>query len=213
MHFLNDMRSFLSINVIQTAYNNESASCRRRFLSYRISGISVVHEFVGLIGFTGLGVFDITVGIFLAAADNETVVLAEAGACGDEVTADYILLHTLQRIALALDSGFVEHLGGFLEGCGGDEARCLESASGDTLKDLLGRCGLCVADNHLLEVALLEKRVLVAEAACGDNLTFLKIFAVAGVNNHFLIPDAVVFVHEVALVGIIPSQWFSSMVA
>ena len=81
------------------------------------------------------------------------------------MTADDILFHAFERIALATDSSFVEDLGCFLEGSCGDEAGCLEGRTGDTLENLLGSSGLCVADNDLTEVALLEERVLVAELA------------------------------------------------
>ena len=39
-----------------------------------------------------------------------------------------------------------------------------------------------------------------SQTACCDNLAFLKVFAVTCIDNHFLIPDAVVLFHEVALV-------------
>ena len=37
--------------------------------------------------------------------------------CWYEVTADYVLLHALERVALTTYSSLVEHLGGLLEGC------------------------------------------------------------------------------------------------
>ena len=51
-----------------------------------------------------------------------------------------------------------------------------------------------------MQVAAFESRILVAELAGGDNLTGFEVFAVAGVDDNFLAPDAVVLVHELAFV-------------
>ena len=67
--------------------------------------------------------------------------LAHTCTSGDEVTADNVLLHTLEVVGLARDGGFVEHLGRFLEGSGGHETLGLESCAGDTLKNLGGGGG------------------------------------------------------------------------
>ena len=40
----------------------------------------------------------------------------------------------------------------------------------------------------------------VTQLACCDNLTGLYIFAVTGIDNHFLTPDAIVLFHELTLV-------------
>ena len=130
------------------------------------------------------------------AAYNQTVVVAQTCTGGDEVTADHVLLHALESVGLAVDSSFVEHLGGLLERSGRHEARCLQSSAGDTLKDLLGGSGHGVAHGYELEVFTLERRVLVAEFAGSDDLTGLHVLAVAGVEHHFLAPDAVVLFHE-----------------
>ncbi len=65
---------------------------------------------------------------------------------------------------------------------------------------LLGSSWHGVAYYDRTEVAAFECGVLVAELACGDNLSGFNVFAVAGIGNHFLAPDAVVFVHERAFV-------------
>ncbi len=71
---------------------------------------------------------------------------------------------------------------------------------------MLGGCRLGVADDYLLEVALLEKRVLVAQLAGGDNLAFLQRLAVTRVYDIFLTPDTVVLVDEVALIDYLLGQ-------
>ena len=40
----------------------------------------------------------------------------QAGACGDQLTDQHVLLQTNQVVNLALDSGIGQNLGGFLEG-------------------------------------------------------------------------------------------------
>ena len=45
----------------------------------------------------------------------------EAGACGDQLTDDDVLLQANQMVNLALDGGIGQDLGGLLEGCGGQE--------------------------------------------------------------------------------------------
>lgn len=52
--------------------------------------------------------------IFLAAY-YDLVELTKTCTSRDEVTTDYVLLHTLKTVALAVDSCLVEHLGGLLE--------------------------------------------------------------------------------------------------
>ena len=97
---------------------------------------SVVHDFL-YFGFLG---FEAAV-VVIGRTYYEALVFAQTGTGGDEVTADNVLLHTLEAVGLALDSGFVEHLGGFLERSGRHEARCLQGGTCDTLKDLLGGRG------------------------------------------------------------------------
>ena len=81
------------------------------------------------------------------------------------------------------------------------KSRCLGVGSAcDTLEYLLGGGGHGVAYGDYLEVAAFECRVLVAEFACGNNLTRLHAVAVACVDYYFLAPDAVVLFHELALV-------------
>ena len=47
--------------------------------------------------------------------DYEALVFCQAGAGGDEVSADNVFLHSFEGVSLALDGGFIEDLGGFLE--------------------------------------------------------------------------------------------------
>ena len=72
--------------------------------------LSVVEDFHGFGIVEFLGGFKVVL-----AADDKALVFAEAGTGGNEVTADNVLLHALEQVGLALDSGFVEDLGGFLE--------------------------------------------------------------------------------------------------
>ena len=90
--------------------------------------------------------------------------------------------------------------GGFLEGRSRHERRCLEGGTGDTLKNLLGSGRLSIANLDRTEVTALERRVFVAELAGSDDLAGLDVLAVACVGDNLLAPDAVVLVHEVALV-------------
>ena len=53
--------------------------------------------------------------------------------------------------------------------------------------------------NHS-EVAALECRVLVAELACGDNLSGFHTHRVTRIGYYLLAPDAVVLVHKLALI-------------
>ena len=55
--------------------------------------------------------------VVLARADNEFVPCTESGTSGDEVSADDVLLHTLEIVLLTTDGSLVEHLGGLLERC------------------------------------------------------------------------------------------------
>ena len=126
--------------------------------------------------------------------------LAHTCTSGDEVTADNVLLHTLEVVGLARDGGLVEHLGRFLEGSGGHEALGLESCASDTLKNLGGGGGLCIAHLNEAEVTTLELRVLVAQFASGNNHTLLHGFAVASIGDNLLAPDAVVLFGEVKFV-------------
>ena len=55
--------------------------------------------------------------------------LRQTGSGGDQLTDDDVLLQTGQRVNLALDGGFGQNAGGFLEGCSGQEigrASCRE---------------------------------------------------------------------------------------
>lgn len=72
-----------------------------------------VDDFGGfLAGYDGKveGVLDVVL-----AAYDDALVGTETGTGGDEVTADYVFLHALEVVDLAVDGCFVENLGGFLE--------------------------------------------------------------------------------------------------
>ena len=60
--------------------------------------------------------------VVLERAYDNLVELALTCTGRDEVTADDVLLHTLETVALAVDGSIVEHLGGLLERCGRHEA-------------------------------------------------------------------------------------------
>lgn len=51
----------------------------------------------------------------LTVADNNLVKLAKTRTSGNEVTTNNVLLHTLQVIALAIDSSIIQYLCSFLE--------------------------------------------------------------------------------------------------
>ena len=148
----------------------------------------------------GLGVLLLELLVLVGVAHDNTVELAQTGAGGDEVTADHVLLHALEIVGLAADGSLVEHLGRLLEGGGGHEALGLQGGAGNTLKYLRGSGGLGIAHLHQLEVAALELRVLFAELAHGDDHALAHGFAVAGVDDHLLAPDAVVLLGKVELV-------------
>ena len=76
-------------------------------------GLSDGFDLGSLLGLGSLSTF-----ILFAVGHNEAVELAEAGAGGYEVTANYVLLHAFEGVGLTTDGGFVEHLGGLLEGGG-----------------------------------------------------------------------------------------------
>ena len=105
-------------------------------------------EDVLLVGLHALVVF--------AASHDDLLELAQTGSGGDEVTADDVLLHALEVVHLALDGGFVEHLGGLLERSGRHEALGLEGCTGDTLQDLRRSGGHGVAHLNGLQVAALQ---------------------------------------------------------
>ena len=51
---------------------------------------------------------------FVAATDHDILVVLKTGTCRDEVTADDVLLQTLEVIDATADSGFAEDLGSLL---------------------------------------------------------------------------------------------------
>ena len=62
--------------------------------------------------------------------------LRQTGSGGDQLTDDDVLFQTGQRVNLALDGGFGQNAGGFLEGCSGQEAVGCQAGLGDTKQDL-----------------------------------------------------------------------------
>ena len=77
----------------------------------------------------------------------------------------------------------------------------MKSGASDTLQHLVGSSRNCIAYLYSLQVLTLQGRVFVAELAGCNHLTRFQVLRIAGVNNHFLAPDAVVFIHEFALVN------------
>ena len=68
--------------------------------------------------------------------NDDFVELTQTGTSRNEVTADNVLLHTLEVVGLSADGCFVEHLRCLLEGCGRHEALRLERSTRDTLENL-----------------------------------------------------------------------------
>ena len=108
------------------------------------------------------------------------------------MTADYVLLHTLECINLAEDSSLIEHLRSFLEGCCRHEALSTEGCTGNTLKHLLTSSRLCIACIIKFLVTTLEHRVLVAQTAWRNNHTRLELGRVARLGDDLHTPDAIV---------------------
>ena len=119
----------------------------------------------------------------------------------DQVSADYVLLHSLESIALATDCSLVENLGRFLERSSRHEALCTEGCTCNTLKHLCCSCLDGIAHLNELQIASLEIRVLVAQLAYGKNLSLVAIFRIAWVGNNLLTPDPVVLFQEVELIN------------
>ena len=147
----------------------------------------------------GLAVSKDAVVLFLR-ADDEFLPLAESGTGRNEVTCYHVLLHTFQTVYLTTYGSLVEHLCCLLERCGRDEALGLQRRTSDALEYLCGCCGDGVTHLNQTEVTTLETRVLVAQLACGDDLTHLQCFGVARIGHIFLAPYAVVLLGEVELV-------------
>ena len=78
------------------------------------------------------------------------------GTCRDRVSADNVLLKTLESIDTTSDSCIAEYLCSLLELCSRDEAVGLEGCSCDTLEDLACCCWLSLTENHHLESLTLE---------------------------------------------------------
>ena len=150
----------------------------------------------------GLGSFAFVgfAAVVVFVADHDAIELTQTGASGDEVTADDVFFHAFEVVGLSGDGGFVEHLGGFLEGRCGHERLGLQGGAGDTLKNLRGGGGDGVAHDYGTKVAALELGDLLAEFAGGDDHTLLHGFAVAGVDHDFLAPDAIVLFGEIVFV-------------
>ena len=95
-------------------------------------------------------------GVLFGIMDGDLGELTETGTGRDEVTTDDILFHALEVIDLAADSGFVEHLGGLLEGGSGHEGLGTECGACDTLEYLLGGSALCITCFHQFLIAATE---------------------------------------------------------
>ena len=94
--------------------------------------------------------------VILLRADNDFVELAKTRTGRDEVSADNVLLHTLEIVYLATYSRFVEHLGCLLERCCRHEALGLESGTRNTLEYLCRRCRNGITHLHSPKVAALQ---------------------------------------------------------
>src|SRR5450755_4440754 len=90
--------------------------------------------------------------------DREALVGAETGTGRDEPTHDDVLLEAAQVVDLAADRGLGEHLGGFLERRGRDEALRRERRLGDPEEQRLAVAGLAALGDHAL--VLLFEHVL-----------------------------------------------------
>ncbi len=144
--------------------------------------------------------------ILLGVVDGDLLELAQSGTGGDEVTADDVLLHTLEVVHLAADSRLVEDLGGLLEGGSGHEGLGTESGTGDTLQDLLGGSALGVTRLYQFLVTAAERGILVVEPACGDDLSLAEVLGVTGVGYHLAAVDTVVLLEEVELIDDVTLQ-------
>ena len=132
--------------------------------------------------------------------------LTHTGSGRNEVTADHILFHALEVIHLTADSGFVEHLRSLLEGGSGHERLRTQCSARDTLQDLLGCCALCITSLNEFLIATTERRVLIVQTTCGNNLTFAEHFAISGIRNHLTTPDTIVLLQEVQFIHYIALQ-------
>ena len=102
----------------------------------------------------------------------------------NEVTADHVLLHTLQMVHLTADGSLVEHLRRLLEGGSRHERLGLKGGTGDTLQDLSRRSRNGVTHLNQFHIATLQHRVLIAQTTGSDNLTLLQVLGVAGIGDH-----------------------------
>ena len=116
------------------------------------------------------------------------------------MSADDILLETLEVIDAATDCGLAEYLGSLLEGSGGNEAVGLEGSSCNTLENLACSRRPCLADSHHCQTLSFEGCILVAHLAGIDNLSCRISLRVSAVDDIVLSVDIIVGVHELPLV-------------
>src|SRR5699024_11703405 len=106
--------------------------------------------------------------VFFLRTHDDVVPVAYARTGRYQVAADNVFLQVFQRVHLAVDGRFVQHLGGLLEGCRRHEAARLEGRTGDTL-EYLARCGRYdVAHLDGFLVLALEDGVFVTQLAHGN---------------------------------------------
>src|SRR5262245_32203054 len=74
--------------------------------------------------------------VFVLVVDEVALEVAGTGAGGDEVTDDHVLLQAVEVVLLRVHGGFVQHLGGLLEGGGADPAVRLQRGAGDAHEQL-----------------------------------------------------------------------------
>ena len=124
--------------------------------------------------------------------NDDLLELTHTGTSWDEVTADNVLLHTFEQVHFAADSCFVEDLGGLLEGSGRHEGLGTEGSTGDTLEDLFSGSRLSVARLNEFLIAAAERRVLIVETTCGNDLSLMEELGVTGIGNDLASPDTIV---------------------
>ena len=137
---------------------------------------------------------------FVSPADHDILVVLETGTCRDEVTADDVLLQTLEVIDAATDGGLAENLRCLLEGSCRDETVGAQSGAGDTLEDEGRGSRPCVARDHHLEALPLEGIILAAGLTRSDDLAFGVLLRISGVLDDILSIDGVIHIHEMHLV-------------
>ena len=98
------------------------------------------------------------------------------------------------------DGSLAEHLGGLLEGCGGDETVGPEGGPGDTLKHELRGRRIGLTDSHHLPALPFERGVLIPHVTGVDDVALHVLLGISGIDDIELSEYAVVGIHEIPLV-------------